>query len=112
MYTGSGTAGGDLTARSSVGDTESLGVDSGQCALGDAIGSASVNCSFANQFGRISGLVAMDVYGSGGGSQPIWAMSKIWDRIKENRELLGVGDLGGFKEKRGILQPQPELVTI
>lgn len=46
------------------------------------------------------------------GSQVIWAMSKIWDRIQENREKLRVGDVSGFQKKRGIFQPQPDLMTI
>lgn len=47
------------------------------------------------------------------GNQAIWVMSKIWDRIQENRKKLGVGDLDGFRQDRdGLFKPQPDLVTI
>jgi hypothetical protein len=47
-----------------------------------------------------------------GGTQVIWMASKIWDRIQENRKKLGVGDVSSFQKKRGIFQPQPDLMTI
>jgi len=48
-----------------------------------------------------------------GGGRMILVMSDLWDKIKENRKKLGVGDLGNFKQGgNGLWKPQPELVTI
>lgn len=47
------------------------------------------------------------------GSRVIWAMSKIYDRIQDNRKKLGVGDLGNFgRGPSGLWKPKSGLVTI
>jgi hypothetical protein len=47
-----------------------------------------------------------------GGSQTIWVMSRIYDRIQENRKKLGIGDLGNFGLNGGLWKPKQRLVTI
>lgn len=56
---------------------------------------------------------AVELNASRGGGQVIWSLSKIYDRIQENRKKLGIGDLGNFgKGFDGLWKPNSGLVTI
>lgn len=47
-----------------------------------------------------------------GGPKMILAMSAIYDRIRENRKKLGIGDLGNFGLRDGLWKPKGGLATI
>ena len=47
-----------------------------------------------------------------GSPKMILVMSKIWDRVQENRKKLGIGDLGNFGLSGGLWKPNQGLATI
>ena len=63
-----------------------------------------------NDYGSVIGVAFYAA--PAGGPKLILAMSKIYDRLQENRKKLGVGDLGNFGLKDGLWKPKEGLVTI